>query len=146
MASAATAIVVAKYTGKLRLNERKFFDDGPVYKSTVYTFQIQDSVKLHQYVPFVGSELDLELPGGDKEFPTYVLREKDPDTAALIPGHTYLLFLGWNRYDDKLVLAFGAGGIYDITDGQLVALNKHGRVFDRTSSAAFVAALRAAAK
>ena len=148
MASAAAAIVVGKYTGAARLIETRASDDPrlPPLRSTAYTFQIVDIVKLHQYLPFAGGNLDLELPGGDKEFPAHILRERDRDTDLLKPNHTYVLFLGWNWYRNELVLAFGASGVYDITDGRLVALHSHGRHYNGTLATAFLAGLRAAAK
>ena len=144
MTAAATAVILATYTGKARLKEVTSADGSPLSRWTTHTFQIQDILKLHQYLPFVGNNLELDFLGGDKEFPDYISRETDREVAPLIKGHTYLIFLGWNRYTEKLVVNYGAGGLFDVTDGQLIAVHKHGRKFDHTPTAAFVGAVRAA--
>lgn len=145
MTARATAVIVATYTGKSQLKERQF--SGSIARSTAYTFQIQDIPKLHQYLPFVGNEIVLEMPGGDKEFPTYILREKDRDMIdSFKRERTYLIFLGWNEYLEQFVPQYGSGALFDVTDGELIAIHHKGRNFDHTPAAGFVAAVRAAAR
>lgn len=116
MAADAAAIVRATYTGKQRLVETAF-PGGATLRWTDHTFQVVEVLKRHHLLPLVGDTLQISLPGGDKEYSTYVLRTIPADTDRLKPNGTYLLFLEWNLRKNELEIAWGPAGIYDITDG-----------------------------
>jgi hypothetical protein len=142
MVSAAMAVIVATYTGAARLVEQTF-EVAPPLRKTAYSFRLERVVKPHQYLPFVGEEVEFELVGGDKEYPTYVSRERPRDTNLLSRGHTYVLFLG--RYAGEFDLNWGGyGGVYDITGRQVIPLDRNLRQHDGPVEP-FLAALDAAA-
>jgi hypothetical protein len=143
MSAEAAAVVVAEYTGKARLIER-VSQSG--LRSTFHSFRILEILKPDREMAAVGSEMEFELPGGDKEFPTYIERMRDPDTRELTPGHKYVLFVNRNPIRKTLQLAWGPLGIYDITDGLVTSLRRDWDKYDAESAASFLAAARSARK
>jgi hypothetical protein len=111
----------------------------------VDALHVQDcrNVKLHHELPLVGSDLELELLGGDKELPTYIERMRDPETRELKKNGRLVLFLSsnWNR--NSLQLAWGPLGIYDITDGLVTSLRTGWRAHDNKAANVFLTEVRA---
>jgi hypothetical protein len=148
MSAKAAAVVVAEYTGKARPLERvsKEGTPQPALRSTFYSFRILEILKSDREIAAVGSEMEFELPGGDKEFPTYIERMRDPDTRELEPGHKYVLFVNRNPIRKTLQLVWGPLGIYDITDGLVTSLRRDRHEYDGETAASFLALARSAGK
>ncbi len=147
MVTEAASVIVGRYTGASELVERQTLDARvPPPRSTSYTFQVASVIKTHHSLPSVGEELRLGLPGGIKEYPTHISRERDSETDDLRQNGLYVLFLRWNPGVKEFGLAWGARGVYDITDGDVKGLHSLGREHDGALAPAFLGTLRAAVK
>ena len=137
MADAASAVVIAKYSGQSRTVRGDF---GP--PETEYTFMIAEILKLDAHLPLVGGELPVRLIGGDSELATHIERQRVRGVRPLIEGDSYLLYLNWNIPQDRFVPAWGPRGIFDVSDGVVTSLDSRAPEHDGTRTQDFVRHLR----
>jgi hypothetical protein len=144
MTDAATAIVVARYTGEYT-TRRTGGPEGDVF--TGHEFHVTDVIKTDERLERVGGHrVRVTLPGGDVESSGDVVRATARGIAALTPGHSYLLFLMDNPYTDALLVAWGPDGVMDITDGTVAPIAVQQQRHAGKDSAAFLNEIRSALK
>jgi hypothetical protein len=141
MVAAADAVVLAKYTGRHSLVEHPVPGVAP-RRSTSYSFEVTEILKLHEQLPFAGGEVQIELPGGDKEEPGHIERMRDRETRPLVARDDYVLFLRWNVQQQRFVLPWGAAAIYDVSGGAVTSLRSSWPRHDGTAAKDFLANVR----
>jgi len=140
----ADAVIVARYTGKSRLIARGTPGASPVVDSTNYTFEILETLKFDPLLPpGVEPQIEVNLTGGDRALPTHIERTKIAHTESLSPRHTYVVFLKRNRVRAELYLAWGAAGLYDITENRVRPIERERRRHEDMPVSAFLDVLRA---
>jgi hypothetical protein len=138
MVSRSSVVVVARYDGKRRVEQRSEGD----YISTTYTFAVQEVIKRHDALPGV---VDLRLPAGDVEHPTHIERARTAGvTAALLPGR-YLIFLNYHAPSKQWVGAWGPASIYDVSGDRVKLIATEVRRNAERPVAEFLAEVRSAA-
>jgi len=136
----ADGVIVARYTGKSRLIDKGATGDF----STNYTFEITETLKPNRLLPTAGAPVDINLPGGDKEFATYVERIRVAHTEPLYSSHTYVVFLSRNTVRPELYVSWNMRSLFDITGGVVKPIDLEDRRQEGLSAGVFLEALRKA--
>jgi len=99
MVAQADAVVIATATGRVRLAAMKREEDG---LRSVHSFDVAEALKFNAGVPAAGDVLELELPGGEREYATHVLRETVDGEEPVRAGRRYLIFVNWIQGRDEI--------------------------------------------
>jgi len=138
MTDAASAVVVATYTGTSRPTKAL----PQLYRDHLFT--ITEILKLEGHLPYAGSDIAIPLAGSRRETADHVEQEWPLEVRHLRKGNSYLLFLKWNIQLDRWDPAWGSRGIFDISDGAVTALHEsQGHQYDGQRSDVFVAKVKA---
>ena len=140
MVGEAAAIVVGRFEGQRRVVET-VIDQKAAMRSTVYGFRILEVVKSDPLV-VVGEVLNLELPGGDKEFSDRIDRRRIADSAPLAAGRDYVIFLRRNTIRAELHPAWGMSSFFDLSRDRVSSLNQQRRAYNDRTPTAFKAELQ----
>lgn len=144
MASAATAIVVARYSGEHAARQT----GGPAgYVFSAFELEVTEIIKTDERLERVGGHrVRVTLPGGDVEFPDHIFRAVARGTATLTPGRSYLLFLMDNPYTQALIVAWGPDGVMDVTGRTVATISDMQQRHAGKETAAFLEAVRSAVR
>lgn len=152
MAAEADAVAVIRYTGRSELIEStpagerippdaEPAGDMPILRSTDYIFEVLEILKIHGELPQIGGELRINLLGGTKDKGAYVLRRREQYRAELVPQRAYLAFLRWGPLQQRLYLAWGRAGLFEINSGKLRSVDRGGWRHDGSDATAFIGSL-----
>lgn len=141
MAQEANAVVVGTYTGA------KHVIDTPIpgvesLRTTAFTFELTEVLKLDPHLPNVGQTIDVVLPGGEKELATQIHRLRLANADELLSDHAYVVFFRWNQFNNELSPAWIQDSLYDVSAETVRGVGRSSPLQDGLSSAAFLETLR----
>jgi hypothetical protein len=128
MVAAADAVIVGRYLPGARFLGPETDRFGvPRPPATLHPFEVVTVVKASLQLPPPGDTIAIELPGGQREHPTYIERISVPGLRRLEVGRLYVIFLTWNERLDMFRLNGTGGSIFDITMDRVWSLSEHDR-------------------